>query len=101
MSLSEEVSIYFQIPRYSVANVDIEKYLQAVQALNRARAIDENHPELHVRLVHFKKTGSCLVTSYVTPTADFGDDDSLFSPTATPSTYWTRSVADYLAVAPR
>ena len=31
--------------------------MQAIQALNRARALDENHPELHVRLVHYKKIG--------------------------------------------
>lgn len=38
-----------------------EKYLQAVQALNRARALDETHPELHVRLIHFRKTSKSLL----------------------------------------
>ena len=38
-----------------------EKYLQAVQALNRASALDEGHPELHLRLVHFKKTRTCAL----------------------------------------
>ncbi|KIP11893.1 hypothetical protein PHLGIDRAFT_82848 [Phlebiopsis gigantea 11061_1 CR5-6] len=44
---------------YDVA-IRRKKYLQASQALNRAQALDEDHPELHVRLVHFKKTVSTL-----------------------------------------
>ncbi|GJE86494.1 NMDA receptor-regulated protein 1 [Phanerochaete sordida] len=44
---------------YDVA-VRRKKYLQAVQALNRASALDESHPEIHLRLIHFKKTVSCL-----------------------------------------
>ena len=39
----------------------VEKYLQAVQALNRARGLSEEHPELHVRLVHFKKTRKLVI----------------------------------------
>jgi len=31
------------------------KYLQAIRALNRATVLDADHPELHVRLVHFRK----------------------------------------------
>lgn len=37
-----------------------EKYLQAVQALNRAKALDAEYPQLHVRLVHFRTTGMFL-----------------------------------------
>ena len=39
--------------------VIIEKYLQAVQALNEARSLDAEHPELHIRTVEFRKTGEC------------------------------------------
>ena len=35
-----------------------EKYLQAVQALAHVKALDAEHPELHIRLVHFRKTGA-------------------------------------------
>ena len=31
------------------------KYVQAVRALNHAKALDADHPELHVRLIHFRK----------------------------------------------
>jgi peptide alpha-N-acetyltransferase len=31
------------------------KYLQAIRALNRAKDLGADHPELHVRLVHFRK----------------------------------------------
>ena len=37
-----------------------EKYLQAVQALNRAKSLDAEHPQLHVRLVHLRTTGMSL-----------------------------------------
>ena len=33
----------------------IEKYLQAVQALNRAHTIDADSPELHIRIIDFKR----------------------------------------------
>jgi len=35
----------------------LEKLLQAAQALHRAKAIDPDHPELHVRIVDLKHTG--------------------------------------------
>lgn len=34
-----------------------EKYLQAAQALSKARLLDAEHPELHVRAVEFRRTG--------------------------------------------
>ncbi|KAF8886487.1 NMDA receptor-regulated protein 1-domain-containing protein [Infundibulicybe gibba] len=37
-----------------------KKFLQAVKALNRARAIDPEHPELHIRLVDFHQAASSL-----------------------------------------
>lgn len=33
------------------------KHLQAVQALARARALNPEHPELHVRIIHAKLSG--------------------------------------------
>ncbi len=41
---------------YDVA-VRRSKYLQAAQALSRAKSLDAEHPEVHVRLVHLRKTG--------------------------------------------
>ena len=43
-----------------LANMITEKYLQAVQALNRAKTLDAEHPQLHVRLVHLRTTGMPL-----------------------------------------
>ncbi|TFY67170.1 hypothetical protein EVJ58_g1798 [Rhodofomes roseus] len=40
---------------YDVA-VRRKKYLQAVKALNSARALDADHPELHLRVAHFRHT---------------------------------------------
>ena len=34
-----------------------EKLLQAVLALNRAKSLDPEHPELHIRLVHCRLSG--------------------------------------------
>ncbi|CCM05111.1 uncharacterized protein FIBRA_07318 [Fibroporia radiculosa] len=45
------------IATYDVA-VRRKKYLQAVKALNSAKALSPEHPELHVRLAHFQKTMS-------------------------------------------
>ncbi|KAL4251971.1 NMDA receptor-regulated protein 1a [Abortiporus biennis] len=47
------------IATYDVA-VRRSKYLQAVKALTRAQALDSENAELHVRLVHFRKTISSL-----------------------------------------
>ncbi|KAF8067854.1 NMDA receptor-regulated protein 1-domain-containing protein [Lyophyllum atratum] len=44
---------------YDVA-IRRKKLLQAVKALNRARALDPEHPELHIRLVHFRQAVSAL-----------------------------------------
>ncbi|KAL0958131.1 hypothetical protein HGRIS_000299 [Hohenbuehelia grisea] len=63
---------------YASSNVDVwivvydvavrrKKYLQAVQALNRAKALDEHHPELHVRLVDLKQRVSNLPQSPPAP----------------------------------
>ncbi|KAH9932197.1 NMDA receptor-regulated protein 1-domain-containing protein [Fomitopsis serialis] len=43
------------IATYDVA-VRHKKYLQAVKALNSAHALDPEHPELHLRLAHFRHT---------------------------------------------
>ncbi|GBE89082.1 N-terminal acetyltransferase A complex subunit nat1 [Sparassis crispa] len=44
---------------YDVA-VRRKKYLQAVKALNNARSLDSDHPELHIRLAHFRIQVSSL-----------------------------------------
>lgn len=47
-----------------------EKYLQAVQALSKAKGLDGAHPELHVRVLHFRKTGKWCISPdglFVTP----------------------------------
>ncbi|KAG5654558.1 hypothetical protein H0H81_000083 [Sphagnurus paluster] len=51
---------------YDVA-VRRKKLLQAVKALNRARALQAEHPELHVRLVHFRQTIQALPQSPPAP----------------------------------
>lgn len=38
-----------------------EKYLQAVQALSRAKALDVDNPDLHVRIVHLRHTSTQLL----------------------------------------
>ncbi|KAG5716214.1 N-alpha-acetyltransferase 16, NatA auxiliary subunit [Termitomyces sp. T112] len=40
---------------YDVA-IRRKKYLQALQALNHARALNVEHPEVHVRSMHFRQT---------------------------------------------
>ncbi|KAF5383319.1 hypothetical protein D9615_004982 [Tricholomella constricta] len=44
---------------YDVA-VRRKKFLQAVKALNCARALNHEHPELHIRLVHFRQAVQAL-----------------------------------------
>lgn len=39
------------------------KYLQAARALKQANSLDADHPELHVRLVDFRKRGICSLVS--------------------------------------
>jgi len=39
------------------------KYLQAVRALNHAKVLDADHPELHVRTLHLRKL--CLFSSHI------------------------------------
>ena len=41
----------------------IGKYVQAVRALKYAHALDAEHPELHVRLVDFRKTRTYTYTT--------------------------------------
>ncbi|EMD39382.1 hypothetical protein CERSUDRAFT_93416 [Gelatoporia subvermispora B] len=43
-----------------------EWYVQAVKALSSAHALQVDHPELHVRLVHCKRTAAPVVTSTIT-----------------------------------
>jgi len=37
-----------------------EKLLQAVRALNSAKSLDAEHPELHIRLIHCRRTAASL-----------------------------------------
>lgn len=39
--------------------VMIEKYLQAIKALLAARSLDSEDPELHVRIIDFKRRREC------------------------------------------
>ncbi|KAH9974058.1 NMDA receptor-regulated protein 1-domain-containing protein [Lactifluus volemus] len=39
------------------------KYVQAIRALNHANAIDADHPELHVRYLHFRKLYEPVLSS--------------------------------------
>jgi hypothetical protein len=40
-----------------ISNLATEKYLQAVKMLTRARSLDPDHPDLHVRIAHLRNTG--------------------------------------------
>jgi hypothetical protein len=51
---------YFLILSYRTPG----KYLQAVRALNHAKVLDADHPELHVRCLHFQK--QCLLSPHTT-----------------------------------
>jgi len=51
------IDVWFAI--YDVA-IRRRKLLQALKALNTARTLDSDHPELHLRLVDFQKTVSSL-----------------------------------------
>ncbi|KAF5352217.1 hypothetical protein D9758_009235 [Tetrapyrgos nigripes] len=44
---------------YDVA-IRRKKLLQAIQALNHARALDAENPELHLRIIHARKTASSI-----------------------------------------
>lgn len=58
MSLFDEVSgISESGVRVKCSNLVIEKYLQAVKMLIRARSLVPEHPELHVRIAHLRNTG--------------------------------------------
>ncbi|KAI0084740.1 NMDA receptor-regulated protein 1-domain-containing protein [Irpex rosettiformis] len=59
LAVQAQDNILAWIAIYDVA-VRRSKYLQAAQALSRAKSIDAGYPELHVRLVHFRKTVSSL-----------------------------------------
>ncbi|KZT00643.1 NMDA receptor-regulated protein 1a [Laetiporus sulphureus 93-53] len=54
------------IATYDVA-VRRKKYIQAVKALNSARAVNAEDPELHVRLVHFRTIVASLPQSPPAP----------------------------------
>jgi len=62
----------------SISNIDLwvtvydvavrrGKNLQAVRALNHAKVVDADHPELHIRLVHFRKLQESLPSSAPSP----------------------------------
>ncbi|KAI9511423.1 NMDA receptor-regulated protein 1-domain-containing protein [Russula earlei] len=66
--------------RLSISNLDLwfsvfdvavrrGKYLQAIRALTRAKVLDANHPDLHVRLLHFRKLYESLPSSLPSPVA--------------------------------
>ncbi|KAH7926272.1 N-terminal acetyltransferase A, auxiliary subunit [Leucogyrophana mollusca] len=52
-----DVNVCFAV--YDVA-IRRKKYLQAVQALTRARSVDPEHPGLHIRIVDLRKAVSSL-----------------------------------------
>ena len=56
LAVQAQDNVLAWIAIYDVA-VRRSKYLQAAQALSRAKSLDADHPELHVRLIHFRKTG--------------------------------------------
>ncbi|KIJ63152.1 hypothetical protein HYDPIDRAFT_93055 [Hydnomerulius pinastri MD-312] len=41
-----------------------KQYLQAARALRRAHMLDAQHPEVHLRIVHFSREGQCRSTQY-------------------------------------
>lgn len=45
-------------------NALLEKYMQAAWALVRAHAVDTQHPELHLRVVQFGKTGESFMAHF-------------------------------------
>ncbi|GLB39170.1 putative N-terminal acetyltransferase A, auxiliary subunit [Lyophyllum shimeji] len=55
--VTDNIDVWIVI--YDVA-IRRKKFLQAVKALNHAHALDSEHPELHVRLVHFRQAFSAL-----------------------------------------
>ncbi|RDB27479.1 N-alpha-acetyltransferase 16, NatA auxiliary subunit [Hypsizygus marmoreus] len=54
---TENIDVWIAI--YDVA-IRRKKLLQAVKALNHARSLDAENPELHIRLVHFRQAASAL-----------------------------------------
>ena len=51
-----------------MSNLATEKYLQAVKMLIRARSLDPEHPDLHVRIAHLRNTGK--INPSLTPLVD-------------------------------
>jgi len=89
--------------RLSITNIDLwvtvydvavrrGKYLQAIRALNRATVLDADHPELHARLVHFRKQQESLPSSPPSPVRTIVSDalETLISSEATLEAYNTQ-----------
>ncbi len=59
MSPFDEVCSMFVPPLQMLLTLQscdiLEKYLQAIQALNQAHSLDADSPELHIRVVDFKR----------------------------------------------
>ncbi|KAI0689172.1 NMDA receptor-regulated protein 1-domain-containing protein [Cytidiella melzeri] len=59
LAVHAQKNILAWISIYDVA-VRRKKYLQAAQALTQAQSLDADHPELHIRLIHFHQSVSSL-----------------------------------------
>lgn len=59
MSLSEEVTDTMKLPLK--ANRVVGKWIQAGRALNQARIVDSDHPELHLRVLDLKRRGEIFL----------------------------------------
>jgi N-alpha-acetyltransferase 15/16, NatA auxiliary subunit len=65
--------------------VSLEKYLQAVKALNIVHSLDAEHPELHIRLVDLRRNCTTHLHCYMTY-PKLGVLPSDFTPSATSRT---------------
>jgi peptide alpha-N-acetyltransferase len=61
---TDNINVWISV--YDVA-VRRGKYLQAVRALNHGKVLDADHPELHVRTLHFRKLFESLPTAPSSP----------------------------------
>jgi len=70
--------LLFPLLRLSISNIDLwlsvydvavrrGKYLQAIRALNHAQSLDADHPNLHVRSLHFRKLYESLPSMPLLP----------------------------------
>lgn len=64
VAIRRGVKLNFFFFRVLVEHCYVGKRLQAVQALFRARALDAENPDLHVRIVHARQLGSSFFLFY-------------------------------------